>query len=135
MDTLWSYLEISELFLGGHSYTFNKRWLSKQKANYKLWTQKNRYSMGYREFSIFSAINITDQERRISLNSLYEIQLLLSNELTSKKEKRLILDGVHCELTNFKNGETITWKTGVEIHPNLKKLVALIKQDDSSIKS
>ncbi len=124
---LWNYCEMTSMLTEGHSWTFLiKGGLENRKLIYRNWKnseQNSKYKLG-----IFSLkdIKIDEKELSISLNELFEIQNLLKSDLTTNRTKKIILDGVRHELTDFKTERKYEWKLNEEMNSNLKQLIEKI---------
>lgn len=100
---LWNYCEMTSMLIEGQSWTFLiKGGLENRKLIYRNW--KNSEQNSKNDLGIFSLndIKIVEKELSISLNELFEIQNLLKSDLTINRTKKIILDGVRYELTDFK---------------------------------
>ncbi|GAB1858689.1 hypothetical protein MHTCC0001_35290 [Flavobacteriaceae bacterium MHTCC 0001] len=127
---LWNYCEMTSMLIEGHSWTFLiKDGLENRKLIYRNW--KNSEQNSKNDLGVFSLedIKIVEKELSISLNEVFEIQNILKSDLTINRTKRIVLDGVRYELTDFKTERKYEWKLDEEMNSNcrLSRFVAFPK--------
>jgi hypothetical protein len=124
---------MTSTLIEGHSWTFLiKGGLENRKLIYRNWQYTKQNSRN--NFGIFNLddIKVDEKELYISLNKIFEIQNLLKLELTLNITKKIILDGVRYELTDFKTEQTFKWKLEEEINYNMKQLTEKITGANNS---
>ncbi len=124
---LWNYCEMTSMLIEGHSWTFLiKGGLENRKLIYRNW--KNSEQNSKNDLGIFSLedIKIVEKEMSISLNEIFEIQNILKSDLTIKRTKKIVLDGVRYELIDFKSERKYKWKLDEEMNSNMKQLIEKI---------
>ncbi|WP_452231366.1 hypothetical protein [Lacinutrix sp. MEBiC02595] len=130
---LWNYCEMTSMLITGHSWTFlMKNGLATRKLIYREW---NRAELGQKnDFGIYSLenIKIKEKELSVSLNEIYEIQNILKLGLEISETQKIVLDGTEYELTDFKTSRKYNWKIEEEIDNNLKKIIEIITNKNST---
>ena len=124
---LWNYCEMTAMLIEGHSWTFLiKNGLENRKLIYRNWKSSEQNSKNDLGVFCLEDIKVDEKELSISLNEIFEINNLLKSDLTINRTKKIVLDGVRYELTDFKTRCKYQWKLEEEINSNLKQLIEKI---------